>query len=232
MTALREGTFTANGRRVGFAEYGVRGGAPIFHFHGIPGGRFYDLDGAALRRHGAWMFTLERPGIGLSDAQPGRTLLDWPADVIAVADALGIEQFTVLGTSAGAAYALACAYAAPDRCRAVALQCALLPDVTDPTLDAHLGPLTGDATEARNDVDAYRRTLEQELAPQHDLWASDPDGFFELWVSQWPEADRARFEAEDDRWKRILGANYGGEPQIDEWVIQFTPWAGAGACTS
>ena len=52
------------------------------------------------------MFTLERPGIGLSDPQPGRTLLDWPPDVAAFADAMRLDRFAVLGTSAGAPYAL------------------------------------------------------------------------------------------------------------------------------
>ncbi len=111
MTCIREGTVPMpDGRRIGYAEYGVRGGTPILHFHGLPGGRFYDLDPAALRTAGAWMFTLERPGIGLSDPKPDRTLLDWADDVAAFADHVGIDRFAVLRTSAGAPYALAAAH--------------------------------------------------------------------------------------------------------------------------
>jgi len=57
----------------------------------------------------------DRPGIGSSEFQAGRRLLDWPEDVAALADRLGIERFAVLGWSAGGPYALACAHAMPER---------------------------------------------------------------------------------------------------------------------
>ncbi len=49
--------------------------------------------------------------MGLSTFQKGRRLSDWPADVAALADALGIERFAVLGFSGGGAYTAACAVA-------------------------------------------------------------------------------------------------------------------------
>lgn len=39
----------------------------------------------------------ERPGMGLSDVKAGRTIGDWPADAAALADALELECFAVLG---------------------------------------------------------------------------------------------------------------------------------------
>ena len=65
--------------------------------------------------------TIDRPGHGLSDYQPQRTLLDWPRDVTAVADHLGIERFAASGWSFGGPYALACAYRIPERLTAVGL---------------------------------------------------------------------------------------------------------------
>ena len=50
----------------------------------------------------------DRPGIGLSTYKPNRRILDWPADVLALADHLKISQFYILGVSGGAPYALAC----------------------------------------------------------------------------------------------------------------------------
>ena len=116
MTCLREGAVSApDGRRIGFAEYGVRGGTPVLHFHGLPGGRFYDMHPKALAQAGVWHFSVERPGAGLSDPQPGRGLLDWPADVATFADAVGLDRFAVIGTSAGGPYAMACGSALPER---------------------------------------------------------------------------------------------------------------------
>ena len=73
------------------------------------------------------MISPDRPGVGRSDPKPGRALLDWPADVSSLADALGIERFALLGWSAGGPYALACAFALPDRVKAVALIASAIP---------------------------------------------------------------------------------------------------------
>jgi pimeloyl-ACP methyl ester carboxylesterase len=57
----------------------------------------------------------DRPGMGGSDFQKGRRLLDWPADVIELADGLRIDRFAVVGVSGGGPFALACAHAIPKR---------------------------------------------------------------------------------------------------------------------
>jgi pimeloyl-ACP methyl ester carboxylesterase len=64
---------------------------------------------------GIRLVSADRPGFGLSDRQPARTLLDWPGDMAALADHLGIDRFAVLGASGGGAYALACARLLPSR---------------------------------------------------------------------------------------------------------------------
>ena len=51
----------------------------------------------------------DRPGFGRSDRQPGRHVADTAADVNAIADALGIERFAVVGGSGGTSHALATA---------------------------------------------------------------------------------------------------------------------------
>jgi pimeloyl-ACP methyl ester carboxylesterase len=59
----------------------------------------------------------------LSTYQSGRRILDWPADVAALVDALGYggTAFGVMGMSGGAAYALATLSAMPDRVTHAAL---------------------------------------------------------------------------------------------------------------
>ncbi len=53
--------------------------------------------------------------MGLSDFKKNRTLLDFADDVRQLADHLGIDRFSVFGHSAGGPYAIACAYAMPER---------------------------------------------------------------------------------------------------------------------
>jgi pimeloyl-ACP methyl ester carboxylesterase len=106
----------ADGRRLGYAQYGQPDGEPIFFFHGHPGSRlearFAHQAAADL---GFRVIALDRPGYGLSDFQPARVITDWPADVAEAADHLQIARFSVAGASGGGPYALACAWRLPQR---------------------------------------------------------------------------------------------------------------------
>jgi pimeloyl-ACP methyl ester carboxylesterase len=111
MAGRLEGVLTlSSGRRLGWAEYGDAGGRPVLAFHGLPGSRRqrHPDDGIA-RSLGARMLHFERPGFGISDAAPGRTLAGWAADVAESCDLLGVEAIRIAGVSGGGPYALACA---------------------------------------------------------------------------------------------------------------------------
>lgn len=106
-------TALTDGRRLGYAEHGAADGRPVFYFHGHPGSRlewsaFDDRDVAS--ELGLRVIAVDRPGMGLSDFQRGRTLLDWPRDVLQLADALDIDRFGIVGISGGGPYAAACAH--------------------------------------------------------------------------------------------------------------------------
>ncbi len=117
-----------DGRRLGYAEFGDPLGRPVLYFHGFPGSRLEArLAAAAARRQGVRLLAIDRPGYGLSDSLPNRSLLDWPKDVAHFADALGLAQFGVLGVSGGGPFALACAAVLAGRIRGLALACPLGP---------------------------------------------------------------------------------------------------------
>jgi pimeloyl-ACP methyl ester carboxylesterase len=104
---------------------------PIFHSHGSGSSRLeVTLLAEAATAQGVRLIALDRPGIGLSDPRPGYKLLDWPNDLMEVADQLGIERFAVEGLSAGGPFALACAYAIPHRLTA----CGLISTLSHPDL--------------------------------------------------------------------------------------------------
>ena len=118
----------ADGRTLSYGEYGDPHGTPLVFLHGFPGSRLAAavLDEAA-RGKGVRVIAPERPGLGQSSPQPGRTLLDHSRDIRCLADQLGIDRFTILGESGGGPYALACAHELTDRIDRVAVVCGLGP---------------------------------------------------------------------------------------------------------
>lgn len=109
-------------RSVAISEYGIKAGEPIFFCHGWPSSRTMgELTDAAARELGLRIISPDRPGIRDSSFHPERALLDWPPLLAEVADHLEIEQFKIMGISGGAPYALAAAWALPERVRAIAV---------------------------------------------------------------------------------------------------------------
>jgi len=117
------GVVEASGRTttVGSLAYALMGqqdGTPLYCFHGNPGSRLdwdHPLIRPVLDGPGVRLIGIDRPGFGRSAHQPHRRYDNWPADVLAVANELGIDRFGILAYSAGAPYAIACALAFPER---------------------------------------------------------------------------------------------------------------------
>jgi pimeloyl-ACP methyl ester carboxylesterase len=96
--------------------------------HGYPDSRLTrHPDDSLTASLGVRLVIPDRPGIGLSGFRPARSVLERVGDVAALADALGLDRFAVLGWSAGGPYALACAYAMPERLTAVGVACGFAP---------------------------------------------------------------------------------------------------------
>ncbi|MFX0059970.1 MAG: alpha/beta fold hydrolase [Candidatus Hodarchaeota archaeon] len=111
-----------DGRRLGYSDLGDPNGKPIFHFHGFPGSRLESLLVANKVVHkGIRFIGIDRPGMGLSDFKKNRSLLDWPDDIIELADFLGFYKFSVEGISGGGPYAAVCAYKIPERLNGCAI---------------------------------------------------------------------------------------------------------------
>ena len=105
-----------DGRKLGYIDIGKSDGKPLFHFNGFPGSRLEVtiLADRAIKKN-IRVIGIDRPGMGLSDFKKNRTLLDWPDDVVELADALGIDKFAIEGISGGGPYVAACAYKIPER---------------------------------------------------------------------------------------------------------------------
>ena len=128
MNDLIEQIRLKDGRTLGFAQYGDPKGKPIFYFHGWPASRLSAeiYDDLAKKLH-IRIIAPDRPGFGRSEYQKNRRLIDWPDDVVALADHLNIKKFAVMGVSGGGPYAAACAYKIPERITSVGIIVGLSP---------------------------------------------------------------------------------------------------------
>jgi pimeloyl-ACP methyl ester carboxylesterase len=117
-----------DGRELAYEEYGDPHGEAVLNFHGALSSR---LDAApahtAALALGLRIVSPDRPGMGRSTFQPGRRLLDWPADVTALTQALDIDRFAIIGWSCGGPYAAACAAKMSERVTAVGLLSSAVP---------------------------------------------------------------------------------------------------------
>ncbi|WP_309113511.1 alpha/beta hydrolase [Saccharothrix sp.] len=124
---MAELTVTLDGRTLHAHDTGT-GGFPVFWLHGTPntGAPPEPLFADAARLGLRWV-SYDRPGYGGSTRTPGRDLASAARDVAAVADALGLDRFAVVGHSGGAPHALACGALLPSRVSAVVASAGLAP---------------------------------------------------------------------------------------------------------
>ncbi|MGQ0824270.1 MAG: alpha/beta fold hydrolase [Actinomycetota bacterium] len=120
LTPRVEGVVTlADGRDLGYAEYGAPDGRAVFWFHGTPGARRQVPPGARLgaTERDLRIIAVERPGIGASTPHLYDDVRGFARDIAVVADRLEVDEFACIGLSGGGPYVLACAHAHPKRMR-------------------------------------------------------------------------------------------------------------------
>ncbi|NIM15345.1 MAG: alpha/beta fold hydrolase [Candidatus Aminicenantes bacterium] len=113
----------SDGRQLCYAEYGDPAGQPIFVFHGNPNSRLLwgVIPGSPFLTN-VRLIAPDRPGFGQTDFVEGVTTIEnWPNDIVALADSLGIDKFAVFAPSGGGPFALACAWKIPERLTSVGI---------------------------------------------------------------------------------------------------------------
>jgi len=167
----------------------------VFLLHGTPGSKSGPVPRSPLLYQlGVRLISYDRPGYGESERQPGRLVVDAAADVLRIADELGLDEFRVVGRSGGGPHALGCA-ARIDRSRLLSVtvlvglaphdapdldwfdgmtesnvndyEAASVPD------DAMITDLTKRAEEIRRDPEALLEALEKEMTDSDKRITSD-----------------------------------------------------------
>ena len=133
------------------------------------------------------LVAIDRPGYGLTDARPGHRIPDVVDDLVAVAEALGLEQFSLVSVSTGGPFALATAARLPERVRALAL-------ISSPAPYSERSGLAGMDIRSRAILVWLPRYAPWLLGP---LWSrlaalsgSDPAGFVRLIADTLPSSER------------------------------------------
>lgn len=115
-------------RGVALVEHGDPTGKPVFLLHGTPGCRLgHEFADVPARERGVRVVVPDRGGVGGSAPVPGRTLAGYAGELLELADALGIEEFAVVGYSGGGPFAVACAAGCGPRLTSVGLMASAAP---------------------------------------------------------------------------------------------------------
>ena len=117
-----------SGRQLCYGDYGDPNGRPVMYFHGWPSSRLqgFVMEELCLEK-GIRLIAPDRPGVGKSDLELNRKLMDWPPLVEELADHIGWKKFAVMGVSGGGPYAVAAAAALPERVEQAAVVCGAPP---------------------------------------------------------------------------------------------------------
>jgi pimeloyl-ACP methyl ester carboxylesterase len=101
---------TSDERTIAYETWGDPKAHPVFLLHGTPGSRRGPrLRTFDLHKLGVRLIAYDRPGYGGSDRHEKRTVVDAAEDIDAIARALRLDRYSVVGRSGGAPHALACA---------------------------------------------------------------------------------------------------------------------------
>lgn len=220
-----------DGRVVAYLDGGDPAGYPVIGLHGTPGCRLNRLpDDSVYARTGVRYVTTDRAGYGQSSRHRGRSVADEAADVRAVADALGIDRFSVVGGSGGGPHALACAALLGDRVDRVACQSGLAPiGAGGMGRDEWLAGMSDEIAQELAWAEAGEAVVEAELRAAQDQMeerlVSDPSLIFGEGLSDGDREVLARPEV-IAAFTRIVAeqAAHGVGGSVDDTLAFHRPW--------
>jgi pimeloyl-ACP methyl ester carboxylesterase len=230
--APAEGTaLTPDGRVLAYVDGGDPDGYPVFGLHGTPGCRYSRmLDDSIYVEAGVRYVTTDRAGYGRSARNPGRTVATEAADVRAVADALGVDHFAVVGGSGGGPHALACAALLPERVERVACQSSLAPlgigGLTREEWLTGMDPeIAAEVEWAEADEEVLTRAMRQAQTLMEQRVASTPEL---LLGEQAPDGDVAFLQRPEvvAAFRRVIGeqARHGVGGSVDDTLAFVANW--------
>ena len=227
MAAAANEVVLRDGRTLSYLERGDEAGKPVFVLHASLGSKLlYAPHVADATRRGIRLIGHDRAGYGDSSAKPGRAVVDEAADVLALADELGIDRFAVWGNSTGGSLALACGAKCGDRLVGVASIAGVAPFPAE-GLDWFSGvdpEIISDYNFYRTDPVAWRRKMTADVGAMKNTTVEQ----MRASLSNTPSApDRSVLSPELVEFACAQlrdGLSHGPEGWIDDYVSGLTPW--------
>ncbi|MFC4035701.1 alpha/beta fold hydrolase [Streptomyces polygonati] len=217
----------AGGRELVFDSWGDPRGHPVFLLHGTPGSREGPRPRSlVLYQLGIHLIAYDRPGYGGSTRLPQRSVAHAADDVLAIADSLGVDAFSVVGRSGGGPHALACAALHPGRVRSAGVLVSLAPPDA-PELDWFEGMTESNVREYRNARENLE-VLQATLVQNADAMRADPMALLTDLDHEMPDVDRQ--VVADAGIRNMLRQNFltGVGKSADGWIddaVSFCkPW--------
>lgn len=220
-----------DGRQVACLDGGDPTGYPVLGLHGTPGCRLNRLpDDTVYARTGVRYITTDRAGYGRSSRHHGRAVVDEAADVLAVADALGLDRFSVVGGSGGGPHALACAAVLAGRVERVACQSSLAPlgeaGLSRADWLHEIAPEAAESLEWAEGGETYLEAkIQSALARMEQALISDPASFLGESMGESDQEVLARPEVVEV-FTRIMAEQsaHGVGGSVDDTLAFARPW--------
>lgn len=206
-----------DGRALAWSEWGPADGLPVLFCTGAAMSGWLGFGANHLPGLGLRLMAIDRPGLGLSDPHPGKTLSSWVDDTREFISLNELHDVTTVGFSQGAPFALA--LAGHDLVKAAAIVSGQ-DELAHPCMTPLLHP----------DVAAMIATLQQDAAGFERYFSqmATMDGLWQLIIGMSAERDRAFYldSAFSESFQRSLREGFAQGPHgyARDLVSALGPW--------
>lgn len=174
-----------DGRKLAWSEWGPEDGIPVLFCTGAGMSGWLGFGAGDLPSLGLKLMSIDRPGLGLSDPHPHKTLVSWTDDIQQFIQTHELDSVLAVGFSQGAPFAFALAGWGLVQAIAIVSE---QDELTHPTVKSLLHP----------DVAGMVAAVQQDPASfeQHFSQMATPDGLWQLIIGMSGERDRTLYESE------------------------------------
>lgn len=204
-------------RRLAWSEWGAVDGIPVLFCTGAGMSSWLGFGASDLPSLALKLIAIDRPGLGLSDPHPNKTLSSWVDDTREFIQTNALHPVLAVGFSQGAPFAFA--LAGQGLVKAIAIVSGQ-DELTHPRLRPLLHP----------DVAGMIATVRQDPVgfEQHFSQIATPEGLWQLIIGMSAQRDRRLYESETFgvAYQRALqeGFAQGAQGYARDLVNTFSPW--------